>query len=84
MLFTIAQNKSHFDIVYRTFRGKFDSRSPQARSPGQVTGQLTQSPKKTVCNHVTDTSGGEEDLKIGGFGIPSGTYILCISEFLYD
>ena len=48
----------------------------QARSSDSI--------KKKSLQSCHSHSGGEEDLKIAGFGIPSGTYILYISEFLYD
>ena len=74
------QNKSYFDTFFRTFCEK----NWLQVTPAQVTrpGQVTQSKKKMQSCH--SHSDGEEDLKIAGVGKPSGTYILYISEFLYD
>ena len=70
------QNKSHFDIF---FAHLVKNLTPGHPSSGHQAGS-SDSISKKVCNHC----GGDEDFKIAGFGIPSGTYILYISEFLYD
>ena len=78
--FTIVLNKSYFDIFFAHFVKNLTPGHPSSGHQARSSDSISKKSLQSYHSH----SGGEEDLKIAGFGIPSGNYILSISEFLYD
>ena len=74
------QNKSHFDIFFADLVKKLTPGHPSSGHQARSSDSISKKSLQSCHSH----SGGDEYFKIAGFGIPSGTYILYISEFLYD